>query len=909
MKEMTSAEIRDAFLKYFESKGHRIVASSSLVPGNDPTLLFTNAGMVQFKDVFLGSDKRDYDRATTSQKCMRISGKHNDLENVGPSPRHHTFFEMLGNFSFGDYFKKDAIKYAYELLTEVYSLPPDRLGFTVYKDDDEAYSYWVDEVGVDPKRVARMGPKTNFWQMADTGPCGPTSEIHWDNNPELGTDSIIDALVAEDNRFLEIWNLVFMQYNRQQADPTHTGEFDIPLPAPGVDTGMGLERLVAVLQSVPSNYDTDLFTDIMDATQEILGHTDEFREENYVAYRVIADHGRAACFLIADRVNPGSAGREYITRMLIRRAGRFAEGMGVEEPFLYKVADAIVAKMGPAYPELVENQESIRSQIRAEEQQFLRTLDHAMSELDAYIEEMKAEGVTELSGQKAFYLHSTEGLPLEITRDVLKERGFTVDEGEFEARREQHAKDSIASDDRFKLDDVEISLYRGIFNELVEWRKLPESGVIYDPYDYTQFERQAKIVALIRNGRLVEKLHSAGKVEVVLDATTFYVESGGQVSDTGIIRTDDYEIEITGMRKPVGGLILHVGEVTYGGGPKVGDEVTAIVNHTRRWDIMRNHTGTHLLHRALHSVLGKGATQKGSLVAPDRLRFDFNHSEALTRDELNRISAEVNDVILANEAVRISEKPYKEAVAEGAMALFGEKYGDTVRTVVVGRSSTGEPNYSYELCGGTHVNTTAEIGPFVITNEASSAAGVRRIEALTGHEAQRVINERMWQLNQAASILGAKPEEIDTRLEQRLGELDTVRKEVEKLRRQSAVSSLDTIVDQAQDVDGVKVIAAEVTADDADILGAMADSALEKIGSGVVVFASNINGGVNLVVKVTADLLERGLNASDLLRTVAKPVRGGGGGSPVFAKGGGSNPDGILDAVALAREAVEKALN
>ncbi len=603
MKYMSSDEVRQAFLDYFASQGHQPVSASSLVPGNDPTLLFTNAGMVQFKDVFLGTDKRPYTRAATSQKCMRISGKHNDLENVGPSPRHHTFFEMLGNFSFGDYFKRDAIKFGYQLLTEVYGLPPERLAFTVYETDDEAYDVWVNEVGVDPKRVARMGPKTNFWQMADTGPCGPTSEIHWDKNPELGVDGIIPALIEEDDRFLELWNLVFMQFNRTHPDEQHTGKFDNPLPSPGVDTGMGLERILAVIQGVEANYDTDLFTDIMDATQEILGHDDNFRAENYVGYRVIADHIRAASFLVADGVNPGTNRREYITRMLIRRAMLFAYKMGVENPFLYQVAEAVIHKMGSVYPELVQFQEAIRYQISTEEERFLRTLEHSLGILDSMIEDMKSTGQSEMSGDDAFFLHATHGLPLEITRDVLKEHALTVDEAGFDAAREIH---KIQSDEETWVMATGLDIYRDLLTSLQKAGKLGSDGVAYNPYNYDHLSVPTTVLAIIKDGELVESAKWEDEVEIVLAETSFYVESGGQVSDKGLIEhpDDNWVIEVTGMRQPVGGLIIHVGKVIYTKGTqvKVGDNVVARVDHHRRWDIMRNHTATHLLHASLRNV-------------------------------------------------------------------------------------------------------------------------------------------------------------------------------------------------------------------------------------------------------------------------------------------------------------------
>src|SRR5574341_190342 len=909
MKRMTSAEIRQAFLDYFARHDHQVVAASSLVPGNDPTLLFTNAGMVQFKDVFLGHDRRPYIRATTAQKCMRISGKHNDLENVGPSPRHHTFFEMLGNFSFGDYFKRDAIKYAYELLTEVYGLPADRLAFTVYQSDDEAYETWVNEVGVDPKRVARMGPKTNFWQMADTGPCGPTSEIHWDLRPELGTDSIIKALEHEDDRFLELWNLVFMQYNRTRPDDEHTGKYDVPLPAPGVDTGMGLERITAVVQEAAANYDTDLFVEVMDATQEILGHDDRFRDEHYVAYRVIADHIRAASFLIADGVNPGTDGREYVTRMLIRRAMRFAHNMGVNQPFLHKVAEAVIHKMSPIYVELDQFRDATVKHIHSEEENFLRTLDSALDRLDQMIETMQADGLTEMSGEDAFFLHSTHGLPLEITRDVLQERGLTVNQKEFEAAREEHSR--ISDTGRRAIKDQ--SSYMALLDDLRADRAFGNGGVEYDPYDYNQLSAPAGVLAVLHDGKRVDRVNwrgdTKGRVEVVLGRTPFYVESGGQVSDTGIIRGDNWEFEVEDVIQPVGGLILHVGRLTTGDSLKVGDNATAIVNDHRRWDIMRNHTATHLLHASLREVLGRHVRQKGSLVAPDRLRFDFSHNEPVTDEELNRIGTQVNELILANEGVMIAVKPREVAVREGAMALFGEKYGETVRTVTVGDSARGDPRWSYELCGGTHVRSTAEIGPLVIAREESSGGGVRRIVALTGHEAQRLLRERMDILSRLARRLDADPESLSERIEDLEMRLRESSNRLEQLEQQSARSELDSLLSRAKAVGDSRIVAAQVKAPDPELLGQMADWCRDRLASGVVVLGSEIDGRALLVAKVTPDLVNRGVKAGDLVRELAKVVGGGGGGRPDFATAGGKDPSALPAAIARVEELVISSLS
>ncbi|MEO1289248.1 MAG: alanine--tRNA ligase [Chloroflexota bacterium] len=594
MKQMTSAEIRQSFLDFFEEMGHKPVASSSLVPSNDPTLLFTNAGMVQFKDVFLGLDKRDYTRATTSQKVMRVSGKHSDLENVGPSLRHHTFFEMLGNFSFGDYFKKDAVRFAYDILTKVYELPPERLVYTVYENDDDAYNHWVKDMGISPKRVARMGPDTNFWQMADTGPCGPTAEIHWDKRPEEGEDNIVELLQEEDERFLEIWNLVFMQFNRTQADPDHTGEWDEPLPAPGVDTGMGLERIVSVLQEVDNNYDTDIFIPIMSATQALAGQTDEERFENIVAYRVIADHLRAAVFLIADGVLPGAKGRDSVCRLVIRRAARFGTKIGFEEPFLHELAQSVIDTMGNVYTELVEKAHAIKRTIRLEEERFSRTMERGLAELDVMLDNLPDGGV--ISGDDAFYLKATLGLPIQVTKDIAEERGYDVDMEGFKQAEEQHSLVSGGGQAMGEIDSAEV--YKDVLDKLIADNQLANSGVEYNPYEESSV--QTRVVALLQNGKQVDSAIVGDKVEVVLASTHFYVESGGQVSDTGTIESTGWTIEVEDVKKPIGGIITHIGEVVEGN-PKVNDDVTATVDFSRRQEIKRHHTGTHLLHAWCHS--------------------------------------------------------------------------------------------------------------------------------------------------------------------------------------------------------------------------------------------------------------------------------------------------------------------
>ncbi|NWF68694.1 MAG: alanine--tRNA ligase [Chloroflexi bacterium] len=883
MKYMTSAQVREAFLDFFEEMGHKRVASSSLVPANDPTLLFTNSGMVQFKDVFLGLDKRDYKRAATSQKSMRVQGKHNDLENVGPSPRHHTFFEMLGNFSFGDYFKRDAIIYAYEVLTRVYGLPPERLAFTVYKDDDEAYNYWVNDVGVDPRRVARMGPKTNFWQMAETGPCGPTSEIHWDKTPEMGVDSIVEMMQREDDRFLELWNLVFMQFNRTQADPDHTGQYDVPLPSPGVDTGMGLERLVSVIQGVHANYDTDLFTSIIAATQRLTGHSDAERDANYVPYRVIADHIRAAVFLIADGVLPGAKNRDSVCRLVIRRAARFGRKIGFHEPFLGKVADAVINVMGGHYTELVDKAERIRHVITQEEVRFLRTMERGLNELNEALDMLAKEGKSELSGKVAFYLKATLGLPIQVTKDIAEERGFTVDMAGFQREEERHSEVSGGGLAMGEIATQET--YNTLFAALKHNGLLSDQGVAYNPYGPTS--AQTTLVALLVNGQPVESAIVGDKVEVVLAQTPFYVEAGGQVSDTGTISGKDWTIEVEDTQRPIGGLIVHVGEVVEGT-PNVGDSARAQVDLPRRDSIIRNHTGTHLLHAALRSRLGSHVEQRGSLVAPDRLRFDFTHDRKVSDEEIKAIESAVNDIILQNYPVRAEEKSLDQARREGAMALFGEKYGERVRTIIIEKS--GE-RYSYELCGGVHVKETAEIGAFVIVSEGSVSAGIRRVEALTGRGAVEYIQHSLDTLAQVAARLGAAPQQALSRLDALHDELNSSKKQVAQLQRELARLRFEQLMGTVKAINGCQTLIAQVSDVPLDTLREMTDWFRGKVKSGVMVLGSVVDGRPQLVVAVTDDLTKKGLHAGDLIKKLAAIVGGGGGGRPTIAQAGGKDSD------------------
>ncbi len=898
MQQMSSANVRQAFLDFFERRGHRAVASSSLVPANDPTLLFANAGMVQFKDVFLGIDKRDYKRATTSQKCMRVSGKHNDLENVGPSLRHHTFFEMLGNFSFGDYFKRDAIKFAFELLTEVYGLPSDRLVFTIYENDDESYDCWVNELGISPKRVARMGPSTNFWQMADTGPCGPNSEIHWDNQPELGEDNIIPMLQAEDDRFLEIWNLVFMQFNRQQADPEHSGQWDVPLPAPGVDTGMGFERIVTILQGVESNYETDLFMPIIERTQSLSGHSDKERNANIVPYRVIADHIRAAVFLISDGVLPGAKGRAAIPRIVIRRAVRFGSKIGFEQPFLAQVADAAIDNMGEHYTEIVDQAESIKRIITLEEERFHRTMERGLNELDEMLVAVPPHGT--LSGERAFYLKATLGLPFQVTRDVVEERGYSVDEADFATAEAEHARISGGGQSMGEIETGDD--YKHLLAKLQADSALPDAGVAYNPYSADPVH--SSVIALLQNGAAVDRALVGEKVDVILSGTNFYVESGGQVSDSGTIAADGWVIEVESMKQPITGLIIHVGEVVEGN-PMTGDPAVTRVDVNRRSGVIRNHTATHLLHAALRNRLGAHVQQKGSLVAPDRLRFDFSNPERVSPAELNEVAQEINEAILTNYQVNDERKSLEQARKEGAMALFGEKYGDVVRTVII---EGDDGRYSYELCGGVHVKRTAEIGSFIFTAEGSVSAGIRRVEAVTGAAAYHFAMAKMSLADQVADQLGTTSALALSRLNALQAELGGARRQIENLRRKLAKTSFDEMLDnELKSFNGKQALVTQLDEMPMETMREMTDWFRNRVENGVMVLASDIDGRPQIVVAVSDALVKQGIRAGDLIKPIARIVGGGGGGRPHMAQAGGKDSSKIGAALARARDLIAEA--
>ncbi len=884
---LTGNAIRKMFIDYFEELQHTHVPSSPLVPGGDSTLLFTNSGMVQFKDVFLGTDKRPYTRAANSQKCMRVAGKHNDLDDVGRDDTHHTFFEMLGNWSFGDYYKAEAIAWAWHLLTEVWKLPKNRLYATVFKDekgeiptDEDAANIWRAQPGFDPSHIYYFGRKDNFWEMADTGPCGPNSEIHIDLHPEDGPVKKEDL---DTDRFLELWNLVFMQYNR-------INETDLePLPATHVDTGMGFERIVAVLQGVSSTYRTDLLWPLIIKTQQLTGHTEEQREADITPYRVIADHARAAAFLIGDGVIPGNLGRNYITRMIIRRAYRFGGELGLKDPFLAEVAEIVVDNYGEAFPELVKNREAIRRYITREEEQFQRTLDRATSHLNSLLDDLEKSGGKTLAGDLAADLYTTYGMPLEITKDIAEERSLSIDEKGFHQAMEAHRLVSGGGHAMGTMGEEDIHLYREIRAGLQDSNRLTDEGVTYSPYG--DLKQAGEILALVVGGSAVESASDGDTVDVVVPETSFYIEAGGQVSDTGRIYNEDFEIMVSSLRRPAAGLIVHSGKVTRGT-PKVGAAVTTEVDAERRMDIMRNHTATHLLHSGLHKVLGIHARQAGSLVAPDRLRFDFTHPEGVSYEEMEQIETFVNEQILANFPVQIAFKPLKEAQAEGAIALFGEKYADIVRTVRVG-------DFSYELCGGTHVNETNDIGLFMITSEGSAAAGIRRIEAITGRAAYQFMQKRRHLLLKAAQVLGTSPEQVIEKTGSLLETVAAAQKEIAELRTRIAGVQFNQVLDNTTGVEDVQLLTARLENAGVDALRSMADRFRERYPEkGVAVLATVLDGRPVIIAAVTKDLNARGLKAGDLAGHVARQLGGGGGGSPTLAQAGGRDASKLDEAFA-----------
>ena len=868
---MNSSEIRQQFLEYFKSKGHTIVASSPLVPGNDPTLLFTNSGMVQFKDVFLGQEQRSYKRATTSQRCVRAGGKHNDLENVGYTARHHTFFEMLGNFSFGDYFKRDAIHYAWELLTGIYKLPQEKLWVTVYETDDEAYNLWANEIRVPRERIARIGDKPgggsdNFWQMGETGPCGPCSEIFYDHGPEVagGPPGTPDA---DGDRYIEIWNLVFMQFNRDDNGKLH------PLPKPSVDTGMGLERIAAVLQHVHSNYEIDLFQDLIKAAARETGAAD--LKSN--SLKVIADHIRACAFLIVDGVIPGNEGRGYVLRRIVRRAIRHGYKLGKKEPFFHRLVPDLVKAMGAAYPELASMHERVAQVLKQEEERFAETLENGMAVLETALQSEDKM----LDGDTVFRLYDTYGFPLDLTADIARERSITVDFAGFEAAMGQQRERARAASKFGSQSAVEYSGQKTEF------------------HGYDTLTLSAEVVAIYKGGTAVRAIEAGDSAVVVLDKTPFYAESGGQVGDRGQLVSSRGTFHVSDTQKVQAEVFGHHG-VLHTGRLAVGDALEAKVDMAARSRAAYNHSATHLMHAALRKVLGGHVQQKGSLVDPDRTRFDYSHNEPLTDAQIRDIEKIVNQEIRGNAAVEARIMKYDDAIKTGAMALFGEKYGDEVRVLTMG-------DFSTELCGGTHVSRTGDIGFFKVVSESGIAAGVRRIEAVTAEGALTWVQQQEASLQQAAGALKAPVQEVSQKIGQIVENVRSLEKELARLKSKLASSQGDDIAAQAVDVRGVKVLAALLEGADSKTLREAMDKVKDKLKSCAVVLAAVDGGKVALIAGVTADLTAK-VKAGELVNFVAQQVGGKGGGRPDMAQAGGTDPAKLPQALASVKAWVEQKL-
>jgi len=870
---MKSAEIRQKFLDFFAAKGHQIVASSSLVPHDDPTLLFTNAGMNQFKDVFLGFDKRPYTRATTSQKCVRAGGKHNDLENVGYTARHHTFFEMLGNFSFGDYFKRDAITYAWELLTEVYKLPKDKLMVTVYAEDDEAYDIWHKEVGVPADKIVRIGDNKgaryasdNFWMMGDTGPCGPCTEIFYDHGPQHWGGP--PGSPEEDgDRFIEIWNNVFMQFNRDEAGVMH------PLPKPSVDTGMGLERISAVLQGVHANYEIDLFQALIKAAARETSDADM----NSPSLKVLADHIRACSFLIADGVIPGNEGRGYVLRRIIRRAIRHGYKLGARAAFFHRIVPDLVAEMGEAYPELKENQAKIVATLKQEEDRFFATIENGMEILDGQLAAMAEKGITVFDGETAFKLHDTYGFPLDLTADICRERNVTVDAAAFDAAMARQKEQARAAG-KFKMA-----------------ANLEYAGAETTFQGYESLEAKGKVLALYKDGAAVAELHEGDLGVVVLDHTPFYAESGGQCGDRGELKGLGGIFAVEDTLKIQAAVFGHHG-ILKTGKLAVGQEVGARVDAVARAATARNHSVTHLMHKALREVLGAHVQQKGSQVDPDKTRFDFAHNSPLTAEELREVEEIVNAEILANAATDSRVMGLDDAQKSGAMMLFGEKYGDEVRVVAIGSSK--------ELCGGTHVARSGDIGLFKIVSEAGVAAGVRRVEAITGTNALAWVQEQATRVNGISALLKTQPDDIAERIAGMLDNVRSLEKELARLKSKLAASQGDDLAAGAVEVKGAKVLAATLEGADVATLRETMDKLKDKLKSAAILLASVVDGKVTLIAGVTADLTGK-VKAGELVNQVAQQVGGKGGGRPDMAQAGGTQPENLPAALASVQAWVE----
>jgi len=888
---MTGSEIRARFLEYFRRRGHTVVRSSPLVPAQDPTLLFTNAGMVQFKSVFLGEERRDYVRATTAQKCVRAGGKHNDLENVGHTARHHTFFEMLGNFSFGDYFKEDAIRFCWELLTEEFGLPKDRLKATVFTDDDAAFGLWKTVAGLSDDRILRLGEEDNFWAMGDTGPCGPCSEVHFHQGDHLPcaeeqAGRTCPGPACDCDRWLEVWNLVFMQYNRDASGAM------TPLPKPSIDTGMGLERVAAVLQGKQSNYDTDLFRPLLARVEELCGKTYGRDEAADVSMRVIADHARAATFLITDGVMPSNEWRGYVLRRIMRRAMRHGRMLGMSQPFLWDMTGRVVSVMGEAYPEIREAQARVAEAVRQEEERFAETLDLGMAKIREYLEAHRGDAARTVDGRFLFTLYDTHGFPSDLAQEVFADAGWTVTpetqqafDAEMEAQRERaRAGASFGGGD---IGDPTVAIYQRLSNELARPTFL----------GYGALTAPARILAMVADGQRRREARQGETVEVILDRTPAYAESGGQQGDTGSLvgREGQGRIQDTYYRGSQ--LIVHRVAVTQGQ-LREGEEVAVSVESRRRQGLRQHHTGTHLLHAALRRVLGTHVAQAGSLVAPDHLRFDFSHGAAVKDSELEDVESLVNEQVQANVVVSPAEMDLQEALKSGAMALFGEKYGDRVRVIRIG-------DFSTELCGGTHLDATGQIGLFKVTDEGAVASGVRRIEAVTGEPALAHVGREEAALRESAGLLRIPPLELPRRLATLLEDQKRLEKQLAQLESRLARTQAQDLVTAATPVAGVTVLAARLDGLDPDGLRSVVDTLRDRLPSGIIVLGSAADGKVNLVAAVSKDLTRR-FPAGRLVQEIAKMVGGGGGGRPDLAQAGGKDASKLDEALAAVAGWVER---
>jgi alanyl-tRNA synthetase len=878
---LSGNEIREKFLAFFESKGHTRVPSSSLVPYQDPTLLFANAGMNQFKDVFLGLEKRKYTRATSSQKCVRAGGKHNDLDTVGRTARHHTFFEMLGNFSFGDYFKREAITYAWEFLTKELGLPEDKLYATIYKDDDEAYELWQELTSIPPERIIRLGEKDNFWSMGDTGPCGPCSEVLIDRGEKYscGADCAIGK--CDCDRFLEIWNLVFMQYNRD-ADGKMT-----PLPRPSIDTGMGLERITSVVQNVESNYDTDLLNSLIKAIEKLCGRT-YYRDQRGFAFRVIADHIRACTFLISDGVIPSNEGRGYVLRRILRRAIRFGKVLGIDDPFMYKLVSEVVNLMKSAYPELKEKADYIAKVIHREEERFHVTLNEGIQMAQEIVQGLQEKKLTVIPGEEVFRLYDTFGFPLDLTEDIAEEAGLKVDLEGFNRAMEAQRNKARSARQEVNAWDLALTVQNKAGN-------LP--ATIFNGYDV--LENVAEVLAILKDGELVTEAGEGDEVYLIFEQTPFYPEGGGQAGDTGEIIAAQGKIRIINTKKMPDGKIVHQGIVS--GVVNTGEKVKLLVNKTARRNTANNHTGTHLLHKALQIVLGDHVQQAGSFVEEARLRFDFTHFAALTAEELQKIEDIVNEKIVESLNVEAKEMTLDEAKKTGAMALFGEKYGEIVRVIQI-------EDFSKELCGGTHVRNTSQLGLFKIVSESAVGSGLRRIEAVTGPGVRQFLAEKETSLEELSGMLKTPVQEIPQRIRGLMEELKQKEKALEQLEHKFAQLQVKETLEQVKKVQDISLLVSRVEARDMETLRNMADMFRDKLGSGVIVLGAVMGEKVNFVVTATKDITAKGVHAGKLIKEIAALTGGGGGGRPEMAQAGGKDVTKLDEALSAVAKLVENQL-